>query len=102
MTTDHTHPRLRVTTLYEIIRYAADGHAGEPGDGACVQVAETLDEARAWIRDRIGGDYGRWTPDPNPDGPDSNREAWHESADYGCGGYVIRSTAGVERCRRIS
>jgi hypothetical protein len=96
MTTDHTHPRLRVTTLYEIIRYAADGHAGEPGDGACEQVAETLDEARAWIRDRIGGDHGRWIP-PDPDHDGTIIEAWHESADYGCGGYVIRSTAGVER-----
>lgn len=73
---------------YVAIRYAADGHAGEAGDGAIIAQG-TLDECREDIAARIGGtlDATRW------DGlqEEGDIEAYHESFEEGCGGYVIRA-----------
>ena len=68
---------------YEIVRYAADGHAGEPGDGDVLTIVRTLAEAREWIREQHG-ELERWA------GMDDDIEAYHESADEGCGGWAIR------------
>lgn len=70
---------------YEAYRYAADGHAGEQGDGAAVATG-TIEECRQAIQARIEEplDAARW------DGTDDDVEACHESAAEGCGGYAIR------------
>jgi hypothetical protein len=85
-----------VTDKFEVIRYAADGHVGEPGDGRCVGVFDTIDEARDCIRRLIGGDYGQWRADSDTDEPGYRSiECWHESTAEGCGGYEIRTTPGM-------
>jgi hypothetical protein len=70
--------------IYEIIRYAADGHAGEPGDGVSIHSTDTINKARDYLRRRVG-DNGQWIDD-------KGRECWHESFAEGCGGYIILST----------
>jgi hypothetical protein len=82
--------------MYEAIRYAADGHAGEQdptdpmmGDGA-VLCRGSLDECRAAIAARgVDLDRCRWDGDFGPCGPESV-EAYHESGGEGCGGWAIR------------
>ena len=75
-------------------RYAAEGQAGESGDGRVVAQG-TLAECRAAIRARLSLKRLRharcW------DGTGDDIEAWHdlpESApgSSGCGGYAIRPT----------
>lgn len=85
---------MTMAETYEAIRYAADGHAGEASvwegytDGEVVErgtleavrtaVAQCLPEGRPSM-DRL-----RWS------GADGDVEAYHESDDEGCGGWVIR------------
>jgi len=76
--------------IYEAYRYAADGHAGELGDGEIVETG-TLDECRAAVSvalESVGWRGGfasqRW------DGDDDDVEAYHESDEEGCGGWAIR------------
>lgn len=72
---------------YVVIRYAADGHAGEQGDGA--EIARgTLDECEAAIRERVGDqiDLLRWGGIED----DGDIEAYAEAMYEGCGGYAIR------------
>jgi hypothetical protein len=94
--------------MYEAVRYAADGHAGEldPADPAmsdgAVLARGSLEECRSAIMRRIlpdlhgiGGGLmtdaeaerlrrARWS------GPDGSIEAYHESDEEGCGGWAIR------------
>jgi|GEM_PF-5011614 len=76
---------------FEAVRYAADGHAGEqdpiPGrtDGEIV-ARGTLAECVERIAALCGhGWSGRCWP-----GTGDDVEAYHESADEGCGGWAIR------------
>lgn len=75
--------------LYEAVRYAADGCAGEVnpvGDSDNEVICTgTLEECRDAISQRVGQmDDRRW------DGGDNDVEAYHESDEEGCGGYAIR------------
>lgn len=74
-----------MTDVYEAYRYAADGHAGEEGDGRIIATG-TLEDCREAVAQMIGGtmDAMRWG------GSDDDVEAYHESDDEGCGGYAIR------------
>lgn len=87
---------LAARASYQVIRYAADGHQGEIDplgtytDGAVVHEAGTLKEARAWIRERGGGVFGRWDGQMWDEHDPEILEAWHESLEEGCGGYLIR------------
>jgi hypothetical protein len=78
---------------YEAVRYAADGHAGEPGDGA-VLARGSLRECRDAIAHALlpGTQYAAGHPmvDLAWDGTDSDVEAYHESDAEGCGGWAIR------------
>lgn len=83
---------------YEAYRYAADGCAGEEGDGAVVATG-TLEECRGAIERRniyAAGwtlDDMRWSGMPagvrTEDDP-GDVEAYHESDREGCGGWAIR------------
>jgi hypothetical protein len=76
------------TVIYQAVRYAADGHAGEQGDGEII-CEGSLAECREAIRRAIGPYFDDpdcpWTPHG-----DGDVEAYNESADEGCGGFVIR------------
>lgn len=73
------------TTIYEAVRYAANGHGGEVGDGEVIATG-TIEEVRAEIASRIDGDLDemRWG------GTDDDVEAYHESRTEGAGGYAVR------------
>lgn len=71
---------------YEAYRYAADGHAGEQGDGEVI-MRGTLDECRGAVLERTT-DFRCW------DGTEGDIEAYHESDEEGCGGWAIRPAAG--------
>ncbi|HEY8343332.1 MAG TPA: hypothetical protein VIK75_10140 [Calditerricola sp.] len=75
-----------MTKLYEVRYYAPDGH-GTPADDTVITVG-TLEECRREIRDMIGAYYD--DPGCKWDGLDGDVEAYHESAEEGCGGYAIR------------
>lgn len=79
-------------TSYDLIRYAADGHAGEQGDGDVVATG-TLEECRAAVADLVDGPVQamRWG------GTDDDVEAYHESMDEGCGGWAIRPAVDTQR-----
>lgn len=70
-------------TTYEAYRYAADGHAGEQGDGEIIATG-TLTECRTAIWMEIGEAAALWS------GTDDDVEAYHDSDGEGCGGYAIR------------
>lgn len=70
---------------YEAYRYAADGHADEPGDGEVIATG-TLEECRSAIFSRLHGYSTGWYWS----GTAGDVEAYHESADEGCGGWAIR------------
>lgn len=94
-------------SLYSLVRYAADGHAGESGslhysrgadgtlcrtygDSEVVAGGLTHEQAVERVRELCGeGWYGvsaadmRWTTD-------DGEEAYHEGQREGCGGYVLR------------
>lgn len=78
-----------MTTRYEAVRYAADGHTGEiipngDSDGEVIWSGD-LDDCRSAISRRVGDmDSRRW------DGGDDDIEAYHDSDEEGCGGYSIR------------
>jgi len=71
---------------YAAVRYAADGHAGEQGDGEVI-ARGSIEDCRQAIALRIRGslDAMRWS------GTDSNGdiEAYCESDEEGCGGYAV-------------
>jgi len=73
---------------YVVVRYAADGHGGEQGDGQVVATG-TLDECRGVVFRHIDG----WLGDMRWGGTDGDVEAYHESDADGCGGYAIRLEA---------
>ena len=72
--------------VLEAYRYAADGCAGEVGDGRVVATG-TLAACREAIRKAgSAGILGRrWA------GTEDDAEAYHESDSEGCGGWAIRS-----------
>jgi len=85
---------------YRIVRYAADGCAGEPNngagaDGATIATSPTLRGARAEVRRimevrTLSG--RRWS------GGDESIEAYHDHPTrYGCGGYSIDRADAHER-----
>lgn len=79
---------------YEVHRYPADGTSLEGhdyGQDAHVHTADTLGDAREWIADRIdlALDDARWP------GERGDVEAYHQSGEYGCGGYAIRRAEDV-------
>lgn len=80
---------------FEAVRYAADGHAGEPGDGDIIATG-SLEECRAEIQRRtIAGALrgNTWSGSLLSlcwSGTDDDIEAYHESDEEGCGGWAIR------------
>lgn len=87
---------------YSVTYYAPDGSAGGVSVGphqedAGERLAEdvTLDEARTIIERRLAGhidpDDARW----GGLSEHGDIEAYHESADEGCGGYAIRTGDGA-------
>ena len=85
-----------IKNQYRAYRYAADGHAGEPGDGATLYIG-SLDECRAVIAKRIDGPLNdaRWSgseADWDDMGAPADVEAYSESQEEGCGGWAIHRT----------
>lgn len=83
---------------YEAYRYAADGHAGEPGDGAVI-ARGSIDDCRGAIRSRRDaqpGSIDRGACDARWSGTCDDVEAYHESDVDGCGGWAIRPAAEQE------
>jgi len=87
---------------YEAYRYAADGHAGEPGDGEIIatgtlahcreQIAMLLGapHAEGFARDLTVLDGHRWSGLQDDEAGKDDIEAYHESDEEGCGGWAIR------------
>ena len=73
---------------FEAVRYADAGHAGEPGDGAVIAKG-TLAECRKEIALRHKGYFGYTMARAQWSGTDGDVEAYHESAEEGCGGWAI-------------
>lgn len=63
---------------FHAIYYYPDGY----GNREKVEFEGTFGECLAYVRDQIGSDFGEWT-DENGD------VGYHESAEEGCGGYMI-------------
>jgi len=67
---------------YSLVRYAADGHAGEDGDGAVVASGLSLRQAQERVRALAGGDWGTWVTE-------DGHTAYHASQRERCGGWVL-------------
>jgi hypothetical protein len=75
---------------YEVEHYGADGSPDTNPETA--GPFNTIEEARDWIKRRLGGrGFGTWSP-PSENFP-GEVEGWHESAEEGCGGWMIRERA---------
>lgn len=84
----------------EVMAYWVKTYDGEGGVSLATleqtpQGPFTLDEARAYIRKKLGGhDFGCFdAPFTDDEEEEGLLECWHESENEGCGGYAIYKDA---------